>query len=216
MAEPVVFPLSMPVSLCLLAGGEGRRMGGQDKGLVHWCGAPMAQAVLQRMAPQASSVCISANRNAQAYAELWHAGVAAPPDAEAPVWADAPDLPPRSGPLAGMLTALRQMQGEWMQFVPCDSPRLPTDLIARLLDAALAADADIVVPQTLDEPDTPRQHWVCALAHRRALPSLEAQFAQGERKVSRWMGTRPWRSVFFEDADAFANINTMETPHASR
>jgi molybdopterin-guanine dinucleotide biosynthesis protein A len=172
--------------------------------------------VLQRMARQASLLGISANRNVEAYADLWRACVAAPADALPPVWPDAADLPPRSGPLAGMLTALRRLQGDWIQFVPCDSPRLPPDLIARLLAAAMAANADIVVPQTLDDPDTPRHHWVCALVHRRALPSLETHFAQGERKVSRWVGTLSWRSVFFEDSDAFANINTMETPHECR
>jgi len=209
-------PMRLPVTLCLLAGGEGRRMGGLDKGLVDWCGAPLAQSVLKRMTPQVSQACISANRNAQVYADLWRACTDAPPDAVAPVFADAPDLPGHSGPLAGMLTALRQAQADWVQFVPCDSPRLPPDLIARLLAAAIAADADTVVPQTLDDPDTPRHHWVCALVHRRALASLETHFAQGERKVSRWIGTLSWRSVFFEKSDAFANINNMETPHASR
>jgi molybdenum cofactor guanylyltransferase len=234
------------VSVCMLAGGEGRRMGGRDKGLVDWRGAPLAQSVLQRLSPQATELHISANRHAQAYAELWRqwgpaaevaeaadgvaaaalvpgahgaAGTHGTPGAGAPVFADAPDLPPCSGPLAGMLTALRRMRQpgkDWVQFVPCDSPRLPADLIERLLAAALAADADVVVPQTLDGPDTPRLHWVCALVHTRTLPSLEAHFAEGERKVSRWMSTLSWRSVFFEDSDAFANINHMETPHASR
>ncbi len=199
-------------------------MGGRDKGLVDWCGQPLALAVLRRVAPQATSVVISANRNAQAYGELWRQGLL-PSSSDAPalnalapmpVFADAPDLPPRSGPLAGMLTAMRRLDSEWIQFVPCDSPRLPADLIARLLAAAQASGADVLVPQTLDEPDSPRPHWVCALVHRRTLPSLEMHFAQGERKVSRWMSTLSWRSVFFDDSDAFANINHMEPPHASR
>jgi molybdenum cofactor guanylyltransferase len=130
----------------MLAGGEGRRMGGRDKGLVDWCGQPLALAVLRRVSPQAGHLVISANRNALAYGELWRQCVPSSPDAPAlnalepmPVFADAPDLPPRSGPLAGMLTAMRRLDSEWIQFVPCDSPRLPADLIARLLAGARAS-----------------------------------------------------------------------------
>jgi molybdopterin-guanine dinucleotide biosynthesis protein A len=196
----------------MLAGGEGRRMGGQDKGLVLWSGQPLALAVLQRVAPQAGPILVSANRHADAYRALLRQ---VQPAAEvANVFPDDPDLPARSGPLAGILSAMRRLQGEWLQVVPCDSPRLPPELVERLLSAATRAGADIAVPQTEDGPDTPRPHWVCALLHRRTLPSLEAQFAAGERKVSRWVGTQPWTSVFFADRVAFTNINTLETPHA--
>ncbi len=195
-------------------------MGGQDKGLVNWAGQPLALSVLQRLVPQAGPLMVSANRHAEAYAELAELAQQGQqaPGAHGPkpiVFPDDPDLPPRSGPLAGMLSALRRVhQGDWLQIVPCDSPRLPPDLIARLLTAATRAGADIAVPQTEDGPDTPRPHWVCALLHRRTLPTLAGQFAAGERKVSRWVCTQPWTSVFFEDSTAFTNINTMETPHA--
>jgi molybdopterin-guanine dinucleotide biosynthesis protein A len=206
---------SPPVSVCLLAGGEGRRMGGQDKGLVNWAGQPLALSVLQRVAPQAGPLMVSANRHADGYAALiGHLQTTSAMTPPALIFPDDPDLPPRSGPLAGMLSALRRVQGDWLQVVPCDTPRLPADLIQRLLNAAMHAGADLAVPQTEDGPDSPRPHWVCALLHRRTLPSLEAQFAAGERKVSRWVCTQPWTSVFFEDRTAFTNINTMETPHA--
>jgi molybdopterin-guanine dinucleotide biosynthesis protein A len=205
---------SPPVpAICLLAGGEGRRMGGRDKGLVDWQGQPLALHVLHRLAPQGHSLMISANRHADAYAALARQAHAQS-DMPAQVFADDPDLPPRSGPMAGMLSALRRLDGDWLQFVPCDSPRLPHDLAARLLDAATRAQADIAVPQTEDGPDAPRPHWVCALIHRNTLPSLLSAFAQGERKVSRWVCAQRWTSVFFDDQDAFTNINHMETPHA--
>ena len=54
----------------ILAGGQGRRMGGADKGLQELCGRPMAAHVLERLAPQVGAVLISANRNLERYAEL--------------------------------------------------------------------------------------------------------------------------------------------------
>ncbi|MEY4765951.1 MAG: molybdenum cofactor guanylyltransferase [Pseudomonadota bacterium] len=190
-------------------------MGGQDKGLVLWRGQALGLAVLTRMAPQVPQVIVSANRNAEAYAELWRQSQGERLWSPDHVFPDDADLPPRSGPLAGMLTALRRADTEWVQFVPCDSPNLPTDLVERLL-AAAKPGVDIVVPQTPDEPDAPRLHWVCALVRRATLPALASQFADGERKVSRWIGASAWRSVSFDVGDGFANINALETSHAPR
>mgnify|MGYP003703713285 CR=1 FL=1 len=212
-------PTPAQVLLCLLAGGEGRRMGGQDKGLVVIQGEPLARGVLRQLAPQAQHVLISANRNAEAYQQLWRDQGCCAPSGVQPVFADDDDLPARSGPLAGMLSGLRRAAAQghsWVQFAPCDTPRLPTDLTGRLLAAAEAAHADIAVPQTQDLPDVPRPHWVCALVHTRTLPQLTAQFQTGERKVSRWVSTHTWRSVLFEDRDAFVNFNSLEPTHASR
>ena len=41
-ALPQPSPPFADVTGCLLAGGEGRRMGGRDKGLVHYRGIPLA------------------------------------------------------------------------------------------------------------------------------------------------------------------------------
>ncbi len=47
----------------LLAGGQGRRMGGVDKGLQLLRGKPMAQWALERLAPQVDEVLINCNQN---------------------------------------------------------------------------------------------------------------------------------------------------------
>ena len=47
----------------LLAGGQGRRMGGVDKGLQLLRGKPMAQHVIERFAPQVDELLINANHN---------------------------------------------------------------------------------------------------------------------------------------------------------
>ena len=60
----------------ILAGGAGRRVGGRDKGLLTWRGAPMAAQVAQRLRPQVARLLISCNRNTDYYATLADATVA--------------------------------------------------------------------------------------------------------------------------------------------
>ena len=54
----------------LLAGGQGRRMGGVDKGLQLLRGKPMAQHVIERFAPQVDELLINANQNIEQYQGL--------------------------------------------------------------------------------------------------------------------------------------------------
>ena len=65
-------PLS--IAACMLAGGEGRRMQGQDKGLMRHRGRPLGDWVLESLAGQAGvridALWVSANRNRAAYAAL--------------------------------------------------------------------------------------------------------------------------------------------------
>jgi len=200
------------VTTCLLAGGEGRRVNGQDKGLLMHEGRPLADWVLQQVAPQSGSVLISANRHIEVYTQL-HRPWAQVGDDSKVVWPDDADLPPHSGPLAGIITLLRRVQSDWAMVVPCDTPHLPGDLVARLLSQAQDAKADIVVPQTQKPGEAPRLHWVCALVNKRVCPETQALFVQGERKVGNWVRSQNWSSVSFADDAAFTNMNTLETLH---
>ncbi|MCH2242904.1 MAG: NTP transferase domain-containing protein, partial [Aquabacterium sp.] len=114
----------------LLAGGRGLRMGGADKGLLEHHGRTLAEAVLQRLAPQVGTVLISANRNLERYRQL---------GARHGAQVISDTVPGHPGPLAGMLAGLQHGQADWLATAACDTPQLPPDLIARLLDAARAA-----------------------------------------------------------------------------
>jgi molybdopterin-guanine dinucleotide biosynthesis protein A len=206
-------------------------MQGKDKGLVHYQGRPMAAWVLQTLASQTVVLAVSANRHLPSYADLLtHAvqGAAGPGDPNSfatsgqpmqhqgsmdMVWPDDPDLPPRSGPLAGILTALRHTRTNWLLCVPCDMPHVPADLVHRLLQEAERSGADVVVPLTHHTAQEARHHWACALVHRRTMASTEQLFAAGERKVGNWVRSLNWRSVSFTDNNDFANMNTLETLH---
>jgi len=128
------------ISGVLLAGGQGRRMGGVDKGLVELHGRPMAAHVLERLAPQVDELLINANQNAERYAEFGH-----------PVLPD--EIGGFAGPLAGLHAALTRAHHPLVVTVPCDSPFLPEDLVARLHDALRGAGADLAVAKTFDTGD---------------------------------------------------------------
>ena len=175
----------------VLAGGQGRRMGGVDKGLVELAGRPLVAHVIERLAPQVGALLINANQNVDRYAALGH-----------PVVRDA--VGGFAGPLAGLHAALAAAATPWIVTSPCDSPFLPADLVARLGHAASAHEAMLAVARTFDQP-----HPVFALVRRDVRPHLDAFLAGGGRKIDAWYATLPVVEVRFDDeADAFRNINT--------
>ena len=182
----------------VLAGGKGRRMGGVDKGLVELDGRPLCAHVLERLAPQVGSVVINANQNAERYAAFGH-----------PVVADA--VSGFAGPLAGLHAGMTRADTPFVVTVPCDSPFLPIDLVARLGEALDSKRAQLAVAKTFDQP-----HPVFALARRDVLLHLAAFLDAGGRKIDAWYATLAFVEVPFDDeADAFRNINTVDELNAS-
>lgn len=177
----------------LLAGGEGRRMGGVDKGLVVFDGRPLAAHVLDRLAQQVDEVLINANRNRPAWQAFGY-----------PVFGD--DIPGHPGPLAGLHAALSRAAHALVVTVPCDAPFLPHDLVSRLARALQQADADVALAKALDQ-----LHPVFCLCRREHLAHLDAYIAAGGRRVTGWYeGLRAVEVAFDDDAAAFLNLNTRE------
>lgn len=174
----------------ILAGGRATRMGGKDKGLIKLQDKPLFLHILERLRPQVNHLLISANRNIDIYAQ--HQQV---------VTDITPDF---SGPLAGMLVALKIAVTEWVVFVPCDVPDFPHDLVSRLWlgkKLALAAYVD----------DGMRVHPTLAILHRSLAPQLEAFLAMGDRKLMLFLSTVQAVPVMFSDRpQAFNNLNTPE------
>jgi molybdopterin-guanine dinucleotide biosynthesis protein A len=190
-------------------------MQGQDKGLVPLQGRALIDWVMDSIEPQADTLMISANRNLTQYTDLLSHRTTSRTDHRhnGGVWPDDADLPQGSGPLAGIVTALRRTHTDWLMVVPCDMPHLPLDLISRLHVQAVQTQTDLVVPATPDSNGDKRYHWVCALIRRELCPHTEASLLSGERKVRQWVQSCRWTSVFFDDEAAFTNMNTLETLH---
>ena len=186
----------------ILAGGQGTRMGRCDKGMLPLHGQPLAQHVLQRLAPQVGALALNVNEYQDSYLAF---GL--------PVWPD--ELAGHCGPLAGLQSGLRRATTPYLLTAPCDSPLLPPDLATRLAAALLAQDADLAIAVT-EETDPAsglpqrRRHPVFCLVKTAALPQLDAYLASGERRVGAWHGPLKLAEVLFDDASAFRNINTPQ------
>ncbi|HYA38772.1 MAG TPA: molybdenum cofactor guanylyltransferase MobA [Candidatus Methylomirabilis sp.] len=177
----------------ILAGGRGSRMGGADKGLVPLRGEPMITHVVARLKPQVGVLLVNANRNRDAYARLGF-----------------PVLPDRFsgflGPLAGVASGMQAATTPYVVTVPCDSPLLPFDLVARLARALTGERAAIAVAH-----DGERAHPVFLLVHRELGADLLDFLGTGGRKIDQWF-TRHRLAVadFRDSAQAFINVNHAE------
>jgi molybdopterin-guanine dinucleotide biosynthesis protein A len=177
----------------VLAGGQGSRMGGVDKGLQPFRGKPMVAHVIERFAPQVDELLVNANRNPEAYAQFGHRVIA-------------DGIEGFAGPLAGFERGLAHASGSLVVTVPCDSPFLPPDLVARLRAALDRENAELAVAKTGDQA-----HPVFSLMQRGVHASLRDFLASGQRKIDKWYAALRVVEVPFDDvADAFLNINTRE------
>jgi molybdenum cofactor guanylyltransferase len=171
----------------ILAGGEGRRVGGADKGLLDYQGKPLVAHVIERLAPQVDTLLVSANRNLDDYLDFGY-----------PVVTDA--SAERLGPLAGIAAGVRACETPWLVACPCDCPHLPLDLVARLLDGVGSAPLAIAATSAGTQP-------TFMLCRRELLSEIEAWLAAGERKVMGWCRNQGAVEVHFPAVDAFRNLN---------
>lgn len=184
-------PTQLAITTVILAGGLGTRIGG-DKGLQPLQGRALIDWVLDAVSRQSAEVLLNVNGEQNAYARF---GCRIISD-------ETPDWP---GPLAGLQSALRYARHDWVACVPCDTPFLPDDLIARLYLAASAdaAEAAVAVVEGKRQP-------AIALYHKSILPTLDGYLSAGGRKVKDWQDTLRLSEVEFDNAIAFTNINSLD------
>ena len=111
----------------LLTGGLARRMGGGDKALRELGGTSLLARAIAVFWPQCEGLVLSANGDPERFAGF-----------DLPIVAD--DVPGFMGPLAGILAGLDWIAAHRPDVasaisVPADTPFLPGDLAARLMDA---------------------------------------------------------------------------------
>lgn len=177
----------------VLAGGQGSRLGGRDKGLVEYRGRPMLDYVLAALRPQVGEILISANRNLEWYRKTGHR-VVTDPDGDF------------AGPLAGILAGLRAAHTSCVAVVPCDGPLVPPDLVARLRAALRERGAAVAAAH-----DGERLHPTFALVPASLAGALEDYLRSGRRKVSEFYAENDFVAVDFSDCpQAFLNVNTPE------
>jgi len=195
-AENPADPPSVPaegVAGLVLSGGRSSRFGG-EKAAAPLDGKPLLTWAAERLQASCAEVAVSARPGSEA--EVLAGSM--------PVLHDRPGDP--DGPLAGVRAGLEWARGigAWALAVsPCDAPLLPDDLYPRLIAGAGNGAA---VAQAGGRPQS-----LCAVWPVSALPAVEAAIAGGEHPaVWRLLDEIGAARVPFDDAEAFANLNTRE------
>ncbi len=180
------------ITAVILAGGQGRRLGGQDKGLVEYQDKKLINHVLDKITPQVETVLINANRNQKHYADLGYQVIS-------------DELSDFQGPLAGFAIAMQSCTTEFILTMPCDGPNLPDDYVVRLV-SEVKDNETIVVAH-----DGKRLQPVHALIPVSLIDSLLAFLNDGDRKIDRWYAKHTMATADFSDKpEVFFNVNTEE------
>ncbi|MFD0918019.1 molybdenum cofactor guanylyltransferase MobA [Pseudahrensia aquimaris] len=187
----------------ILAGGQGRRMGGADKAMLSLNDRPLLAHAWERLAPQVSKIALNANGDATRFSAF-----------ELPVIPD--DEQDFAGPLAGVLTGMNWGSAHGFSHiltVASDTPFFPLNLRERLC-AALRTEYSIVMAKSGG-----RIHPVFALWPVHLAMSLEQYLRiENKRKILTFAERYNLLEVVFdgEDEDPFFNINTPEDLHAAQ
>ena len=193
----------------ILAGGQGRRLGGVDKAATLLGGKPLIEHVIDRVRSQVSSLIINASGDPSRFEGL---GL--------PVVADV--VEGFAGPLAGVLTGLQWVsqhrpEASWLASFAVDTPFLPVNLVATLAEAVAREGADMACALSGE-----RTHPVVALWPVRLMDDLRhALIEEDIRKIDRWTARYQTIHVDFQPVslggtmgteafDPFFNINRPE------
>ncbi len=193
----------------ILAGGLATRMGGGDKGLLRVGDTSLLDRVCDRLRPQVAEMALNANGDPARFADL-----------NMPVIADS--IEGFAGPLAGVLAGLdwaAEQGAEVIVTAAADTPFFPTDLAARLLDAAEGMEHPLVLattPRTGDEllksggGKRINRHPTFGLWPVALRDDLRAALQDGLRKVVIWTDKHDGREALFsaDPFDPFFNVNT--------
>jgi molybdopterin-guanine dinucleotide biosynthesis protein A len=177
----------------VLAGGKSSRMG-RPKGLIPFGGVPMLERVTERLSPVFDPIVVVGGEHR-------------PPD----TWL-VPDPEPGAGPLAAILTGLREALPEGRGLavaVACDMPFVDPDVLRALVRYYGGYDA--VVPRWADGHLEPLH----AVYRESCMASARAALDRGERRADalladvrvRYLDERDWQPGW---ARSWRNVNTPE------
>lgn len=194
--------MSLPLGV-ILAGGEGRRMGGGDKCLLPLAGRPILAHAIARLAPQVAGLVLNANGDPARFAGF---GLAVIADAD----------PAGQGPLSGVLAGLDHAAGLGLAAIvtaPGDAPFPPRHLVMALRGAAYAQERMAAMAEAPGPDGRMRAHPVFALWPVSARAGIRARLARGEHRVEAALVALGAARVEIRETsgpDPFLNVNTPQ------
>ena len=126
-------------SIIILCGGRSRRMG-KDKGSLVLNGKPMILHVLDTIKDIADEIVLVLRDQDQIdkYKQFLE-------EETVPIKIVTDEIKDQ-GPLVGILTGLSQINSEYAQILPCDSPFISKEFVLKMFEIAEANEFDAIVP----------------------------------------------------------------------
>ncbi|MCJ8341126.1 MAG: molybdenum cofactor guanylyltransferase [Pseudomonadales bacterium] len=182
----------MDFSAVVLAGGQGSRMGGLDKGIVQYRDKKMIQWTLDVVRPLVSQLLISCNRNLTDYMPLADSVVC-------------DRIAGSLGPLAGIHAAMESTASATLLVLPCDTPLITRSIVEKILLASAENPEAIIV---LAEGEF--LHPLHAAIPVALKQSLEDYLIDGGRAVRKWYYQHCVieLQITAEESGGLVNINT--------
>ena len=186
----------MKVIGAIIAGGKSSRMAGQEKAFLKLGGKTILSHVIGRFSPHVDQLVINANGGGQRFMEF---GLMVVPDI----------LRNLTTPLSGLHAALsfaNEVKGDVLVTVPSDTPFLPADLVARLMEKMITGGAAIASSGDQD-------HYLIGAWKTGLLDDLERAVAKdGLFRVKDWASRILAAKVKWPATphDPFFNINAPE------
>lgn len=186
----------------ILAGGQARRMGGGDKGLLLLDERPILRHVIDRLSGQVDAIALNANGDPDRF-ETYDLPVIADSIAEYP------------GPLAGVLAGLdwaHEQGAESIVTAAADTPFFPKNFVSELAAVSEGMELPLALAATQDTDGKRWRQPTFGLWPVALRDDLRAALANGLRKVVMWTDQHNAREAVFETRayDPFFNVNTPE------
>ncbi len=191
------------VTLAILAGGKGSRMGGRIKGLMDFHGQPLIERIMGRLKPVFSRVLLVV-QNTEFFSHLSMDCVS--DKYEGPAGSNA-GLP------GAILTALETSSTKWCFVVGSDMPFVSAKLASYLLERCASYDVVVPMHRGYAEP-------LFALYRKDGCePALQSMVKKGKRRVAKlYENVRvrvidPFECKLFKDFEksiSFTNLNTLK------
>lgn len=181
----------------ILAGGQARRMGGGDKGLLRLGETTLLDLVIERLSPQVADIALNANGEPARFAGF---GLSVLPDT----------VEEYPGPLAGVLAGMEWAASKGASHIvtaAADTPFFPADLVPCLMNAAETQNKPIALAKTENSRHPTFGLWPVIFAD-----DLRQALQNGVRKVVQWTDSHGTAMAEFPVVkfDPFFNVNTPE------
>lgn len=177
----------------ILAGGKSRRMGGFPKGTLQMHDH---LSIVEYLAREMTSAGIEETIIVASHDVYRHAGYRVIPDRRTGF-----------GPLAGIEAALIYFAGTYQAIfcLPCDMPAMSTRQISALMEAFSRTSAPVVFAETGEA----NRHPLCGIVDSRLLPDVSNALDHETLCVDDLWQRIGGHGVYFGNAEAFINLNTL-------